>query len=448
MRRAAVIGSGPAGFYATAALLASDDPAFAVDLYDRLPTPWGLVRAGVAPDHPKIKAVTRVFERIAQHDRFRFFGHVTVGDDVKRAELLAHYDAVVWAYGADADRRMGIEGEELPGSIAATALVGWYNGHPDWRELELDLSCERVVVIGNGNVAIDVARMLAVDPDELATTDVADHALAELRASKIREIVVCGRRGPAQAAFTSVELGELGELAGVDVVVSADEGIPDEASAQAIAGEGHPIERRNLSILQGYIERGTRGAERRIVLRFLVSPTRILGAGRVEAIELARTRLEPGEGGVMRAVATDERETIPCGMVVRSVGYLGRGVPGVPFDERRGVIPNERGRVLEATAEYCTGWIKRGPSGIIGTNKKDANETVGMLLADVRAGVVGEADHDPAEIEALVRARQPDVVELAGWNAIDAVERALGEPHGRPRAKLATFAELLRAARG
>ena len=447
MRRAAVIGSGPAGFYAAAALLASDDPAFAVDLYDRLPTPWGLVRAGVAPDHPKIKAVTRVFERIAKHERFRFFGHVTIGEQISRDELLAHYDAVVWAYGADADRRLGIEGEDLPGSIAATALVGWYNGHPDWRDLELDLSGERVVVIGNGNVAIDVARMLSVDPDELATTDIADHALAALRSSKIREVVVCGRRGPAQAAFTSVELGELGELAGVDVVVSAEEGTADAASIAAIAGDGHPIERRNLSILESYVERGTSGADRRIVLRFLVSPTRILGTDRVEAIELVRTRLEPGEGGVVRAVATDERETIPCGMVVRSVGYLGRGVPGVPFDERRGVIPNEGGRVLDATAEYCTGWIKRGPSGIIGTNKKDANETVETLLADVRAGVVGEAGHDPSAIEALVRMRQPDVVELEGWDAIDAIERALGEPHGRPRSKLATFAELVRASR-
>ncbi len=447
MRRAAVIGSGPAGFYATAALLASDDPAFEVDLYDRLPTPWGLVRAGVAPDHPKIKAVTRVFERIAKHDRFRFFGHVAIGEHLSREELLEHYDAVVWAYGADSDRRLGIEGEDLPGSIAATALVGWYNGHPDWRDLELDLSCERVVVIGNGNVAIDVARMLATDPDELATTDIADHALVELRSSGIREIVVCGRRGPAQAAFTSVELGELGELAGVDVVVSAEEGTPDAASAEAIAGDGHPIERRNISILESYMERGTSGADRRIVLRFLVSPTRILGSDRVEGIELARTRLEPGEGGAMRAVATDERETIPCGMVVRSVGYLGRGVPGVSFDERRGVIPNERGRVIDAAGEYCTGWIKRGPSGIIGTNKKDANETVEVLLGDARAGAIGDAGHDPAAIEALVRARQPDVVELEGWDAIDAVERARGEPHGRPRSKLATFDELVRASR-
>ena len=447
MRRCAVIGSGPAGFYATAALLASADPPFAVDLYERLPTPWGLVRAGVAPDHPKIKAVTRVFEKTASHERFRFFGNVEIGRDLTADELRSHYDAVVWAYGADADRRIGIEGEDLPGSLPATAIVGWYNGHPDWRDLDLDLSGERVVVIGNGNVAIDVARMLAIDPDELATTDVADHALEQLRASNVREVVICGRRGPAQAAFTTVELEEIGELAGVDVIVSPQEGIPDAASAAAIAGEGHAIARRNVERLRGYTERAPRGERRRIVLRFLVSPTRILGGDRVESIELVHNRLEPSEHGAPRAVATSETETISCGMVVRSVGYLGRPVPGVPFDEHRGVVPNDAGRVRDATAEYCSGWIKRGPSGIIGTNKKDANETVALLLEDARSGALTDAGHDPAVIEALVRSRQPDVIELEGWNAIDAVERALGEPQGRPRSKLTTVAELLHASR-
>jgi ferredoxin/flavodoxin---NADP+ reductase len=431
--RVAVVGSGPAGFYAAGALLAADVPV-EVDMIERLPTPWGLVRLGVAPDHPKIKSVSRAFERIALQPGFRFFGNVEVGRDIQHGELLDLYDAVVYAVGAQSDRRMGIPGEDLPGSWAATEFVAWYNGHPDFQHLEFDLSAERAVVIGNGNVAVDVARMLALTPDELEPTDTTDAAIDAFVNAGIREIVVVGRRGPAQAAFTTPELQELGELTGADVIV--DPGDLEGAEPHDTNSE------RNLAVLRDYAAREPEGKPKRLVLRFLLSPVAITGEGRVDAIELARNRLEADAAGALRAVATGERETLSTGIVFRSVGYRGVALPGVPFDEDTGTVPNDRGRVSPGV--YVAGWIKRGPSGVIGTNKKDASETVELLLEDLRHAP--RKGRSAAEVEALLLDRGVQLVVYEGWTSIDELERAAGEPLGRPRVKICTWEDLLGAA--
>jgi ferredoxin/flavodoxin---NADP+ reductase len=433
--RIAVVGSGPAGFYAAAALLASDvEPG--VDVIERLPTPWGLVRLGVAPDHPKIKAVSRAFEKTAQQPGFRFFGNVEVGRDVSHQELLALYDAVIYTVGAQTDRRMGIPGEDLPGSWAATEFVAWYNGHPDFQHLSFDLSGERAVVVGNGNVAIDVARMLALTEEELACTDTTDAAIEAIVGSGIREILIVGRRGPVQASWTPVEVGELGELEGADVIIDPKELELDDASEAELAAAA-PTVRRSVEHLRDYSQRVPSGKPRAIRLRFFTSPVALLGEERVEEIELVRNELVDG-----RAVPTDERETLSCGVVFRSVGYRGVALPGVPFDERSGTIPNVGGRVEPGL--YAAGWIKRGPSGVIGTNKKDATETVELLLEDARAGLLS---HEEGTLEALLQERGVEAVMYAGWEAIDRAERSAGEPHGRPRIKLCSWEELLAAAR-
>ncbi len=448
--RVAVVGSGPAAFYAAGHLLQSEDPPAEVDLLERLPTPWGLVRLGVAPDHPQLKTVSRAFEKIADRPGFRFLGNVEVGRDVTHEELARAYDAVVYAVGSQTDRRLGIPGEDLAGSWPATELVAWYNGHPDYQHLAFDLDVERAVVIGNGNVALDVARMLALTREELAPTDATDASIAAIAASPLREIVVLGRRGPVQASWTSTELQEMGELAGADVVVDSAELELDPASEAELAAASNVVQ-RNLEILRGFAARSPEGKPRRVVFRFRVSPVAILGEGRVEALEVERNRLEPGPDGRVRAVGTGERETIPCGLVFRSVGYHGVPLPGVPFDERSGTMPNAGGRVLDGNGDavpglYCAGWIKRGPSGVIGTNKKDATETVDNLLADARAGLLPQRDED-ADLDLLLAERGVEVVTYAGWGAIDALERARGEAEGRPRVKLCTWEELLAAAR-
>jgi ferredoxin--NADP+ reductase len=455
--RVAIVGSGPSGFYAAGHLLANKahpDLAVAVDMFDKLPTPWGLVRGGVAPDHPNIKAVSRVYEKTAARPGFRFFGNVEIGRDLTHAELRDRYHAIVYAYGSETDRRMGIPGEDLPGSVAATEFVAWYNGHPAFCEREFDLDTERAVVIGNGNVAMDVARMLALTVDELSRTDVADHALESLARSRIEEIVIVGRRGPAQAAFTNPELLELGELTDADVLVDPDDVEVDEHSAISIAGDGEGTARRNVEILKGYAARKPAGKRKRIVLRFLRSPVALHGDGRVESIELVRNRLElDATSGALRAAPTDERETLETGLVFRSIGYRGVAMPGVPFDERSATIPNAGGRVTDGPGgavlpgEYVVGWIKRGPSGVIGTNKKDAHETVDALLADLDAASLPEPPLPGGEaIEALLSERKHDHVTYSGWQAIDAAERSAGEPHGRPRVKLTRLQELLDAA--
>ena len=449
--RVAVVGSGPAGFYAAAALLTSEDPPVEVDVFDRLPTPWGLVRLGVAPDHPKIKSVSRAFEKIAQRPGFRFFGNVEVGRDLAHQDLTELYDAVVYAFGAEADRRMGIPGEDLPGSWPATAFVAWYNGHPDFQEIPFDLSSERAVVVGNGNVAVDVARMLALTAGELAPTDTTDEAIAAIVGSGISEILVLGRRGPAQAAFTTPELQELTELAGADLVIDPADLELDAASAAALEDDT-AIARRNVELLREVAVHPPTGKPKTLRLRFCVSPVAILGDGRVEAVEVVRNELVADAGGRIRAVPTGDREVIPCGIVLRSVGYRGTAMPGVPFDEERATIRNDDGRVLDDEGApipgvYCTGWIKRGPSGVIGTNKKDATETVELLLEDGRAGrLVRRAEHGLRPIEDVLAERGVAYVSYAGWEAIDAVERERGESQGRPRVKLCLWEELLEAA--
>ncbi len=427
--RVAVVGSGPAGFYAAGALLAADIPV-EVDMIERLPTPWGLVRLGVAPDHPKIKSVSRAFEKIADRPGFRFVGNVEVGRDVGHRELCELYDAVVYAVGAQSDRRMGIPGEDLPGSWAATEFVAWYNGHPDFQHLEFDLSGERAVVIGNGNVAVDVARMLALTPEELAPTDTTDAAIDAIGNSGIREIVMVGRRGPAQAAFTTPELIELGELAGTDVIVDP----ADLAGAEPTDTNSE----RNLEVLRGYAARVPEGKPKRLVLRFFRSPVALAGNERVEAVDLVRNVLDDEQ----RAVPTGERETLPAQIVFRSVGYRGVELPEVPFDESRGTIPNDRGRV--APGVYAAGWIKRGPSGVIGTNKKDATETVELLLEDLRDAPRKGKTADDAD--RLLVERVPRLVLYEGWASIDERERGAGEKLGRPRVKLCSWDELLEAA--
>jgi ferredoxin--NADP+ reductase len=448
--RVAVVGSGPAAFYAAGHLLASEDPTVGVDMIERLPTPWGLVRLGVAPDHPNLKTVSRAFEKIAQRPGFRFLGNVEVGRDVTHAELVSRYDAVVYAVGSQTDRRLGIPGEDLPGSWAATELVAWYNGHPDFQDLSFDLSVERAVVVGNGNVALDVARMLALTRQELAPTDTTDPAIEAISDTGIREIVVLGRRGPVQASWTSTELQEMGELAGADIVVDPAELELDPASEAELVAASNLV-RRNIEILRDFAARKGEGKPRSVRLSFSVSPVAILGQERVEGIEIVRNRLEADAGGRVRPVATDEREVIPCGIVFRSVGYQGVALPDTPFDQATGTMPNAGGRVVDERGNaipgvYCAGWIKRGPTGVIGTNKKDATETVDLLLEDARAGILPGAQA-PGPIDDLLAERGVDVVMHEGWEAIDSLERARGEEQGRPRIKLATWNELLDAAR-
>jgi ferredoxin--NADP+ reductase len=455
--RVAIVGSGPSGFYAAGQLLkAKSHPELAVqvDVYDRLPTPWGLVRGGVAPDHPNIKAVSRVYEKTAGHPEFRFYGNVHYGGDLTHDDLKSRYHAVIYAVGAQTDKRMGIPGEDLPGSWAATEFVAWYNGHPDYRDLEFDLSAERAVVVGNGNVAADIARMLALTRDELAATDVADHALDVLAESAVREIVVLGRRGPAQAAFTNPELLELGEMTDADVIVDPRDVEIDPLTRNWLEGDGaSATARRNVEILAGYAARKPEGKRRRIVLRFLCSPLEVLGSDRVEGIRICRNELCE-QGGGLRARSTDATDELDCGIVFRSIGYKGIPLEGLPFDERSCTVPNRSGRVVAGDGaplpgEYVVGWIKRGPTGIIGTNKRDAQETVDALLADLDAGTLNTpADPVRESLEELLAERQPELVTYAGWEAIDAAERSAGEPQGRPRVKLTSFAELLQAGRG
>jgi ferredoxin/flavodoxin---NADP+ reductase len=450
--RVAIVGSGPAGFYAAGHLLNNKkhpDLVAQVDMYDRLPTPWGLVRAGVAPDHPNIKAVSRVYEKTAAHPEFRFFGNVHFGEDIDHEDLASRYHAVIYAVGAETDKRMGIPGEDLPGSWAATQFVAWYNGHPDYRELEFDLDCERAIVIGNGNVAADVARMLALTREELAVTDIADYAIEPLAESAIREIVVLGRRGPAQTSFTNPELLELGEMTDADVFVDPRDVELDPLSREWLEGEGADLtKRKNVEILTEYSRREPEGKRKRIVLRFLVSPVEILGEDRVEGIKVCRNQLERDDSGSLRACSTESLEEIPCGVVFRSIGYRGLPLAGLPYDERSGTIPSEAGRIEGMPGEYVVGWIKRGPTGIIGTNKRDAQETVDNLLEDMQAGqLLNPADPDRDSLEELLDERKPEHVTYAGWEAIDRAEREAGEPQGRPRVKLTSFEELLDAAR-
>ncbi|MGY0385807.1 FAD-dependent oxidoreductase [Nocardioides sp. WG-D5] len=432
--RVAVVGAGPAGMYAADELL--KHPEITVDVFDRLPTPYGLVRAGVAPDHQNTKQVEKLFAQIESQPGFRYFLGVEVGKDVSHAELTARYDAVVYTVGAASDRPLGIDGDDLPGSLSATDFVGWYNGHPDKHDLPVHLDAEsipsgRVVLVGNGNVALDCARILAEDPERLAGTDIAEGPLAVLRDSAVREVVVLGRRGPGEAAFTVPELVGLMGHTGVNVVVDTGD-LPLE---EALAGGDTTV--RLLRELAG---REVRPELRSIVLRFLSSPVRVLGEDRVTGVEVGRNRLERDADGVVRAVPTGETEVVETGMLLRAVGYKGLPVADLPYDAATGTVPNERGRVLPGV--YVAGWVKRGPNGFIGTNKTDAEETVEQLLDDLDADRIPAPVGDTREITAIVRSRQPGMVDLAGWQAIDREEKRRGAESGRPRVKITDVEEM------
>jgi ferredoxin--NADP+ reductase len=450
--RVAIIGSGPSGFYAADHLQKQKTLTVEIDMFERLPTPYGLVRGGVAPDHQKIKSVTKVYDKIAGNASFRFYGNVNFGTDLTHDDLIAHYHAIIYAVGAQTDRELGIPGENLPGSHPATEFVGWYNGHPDYRDLQFDLTQEKAVVIGVGNVAMDVARILARTTDELMDTDIADYALDALANSKVREIYVLGRRGPAQAAFTNPEIKELGEMEAAEVIVGKNEVQLDEHSQALIASGEDRTAAGNVQILTLYAEREPQGKPRRIVFRFLVSPVEIIGKDRVEAIKIVHNVLVKKDDGSLSAKATDKEEIIPVGLVFRSVGYKGVALPGVPFHEKWGIIPNDNGRVLTAIGgervigDYVVGWIKRGPSGIIGTNKPDSVETVNMLLEDLQAGtLLSPATPNRASLEALLALRGVEVVTYADWQLLDALEQSNGTAVGRPRLKFTRVDEMMTA---
>jgi ferredoxin--NADP+ reductase len=429
--RVAVVGSGPAGIYAAAALTAHEDAA--VDVIDRLPTPFGLVRYGVAPDHEKMKSVAAALRKVMEHERVRFLGHVELGADISVADLHRYYDAVVVANGAAVDRRLGIGGEDLPGSFSATEFVSWYSGHPDSALDRFTLTAGTVIVIGVGNVAIDVARVLLKTADELRTTDIPDHVLAVLSHSQVRDVMIVGRRDPAYAKFTTKELRELGELANADVIVQAAELALDEASEAQLANNA--VARRNLEVLRAWSERPPQGRPRRLHLRFGLRPAAICGDACVTGVQFAH--------------GTGQSVHVPADMVLRSVGYRGVPIPGLPFDDARGVVPNAAGRVLRDGAvvpgEYVAGWIKRGPSGIIGTNKHDAAETVRCLLEDAQA-LPRRQVRDPDEIIDVLHQRGVRVVPWEGWEAIEALEMAAGKRRGAKQVKVADREILLAAA--
>jgi ferredoxin--NADP+ reductase len=452
--RVAIVGAGPAGYYAADALLRQDEVVVDVDMFDRLPTPYGLVRLGVAPDHQKIKNVTTTFDKIAAHPRFRFFGCVELGRDISADDLRRHYHQIVYCTGAQTDRRMGIPGEDLKNSHPATELVAWYNGHPDYRDCQFDLTQERVAIVGVGNVAVDVARILCRSTEELARTDIAEDALEALAQSQVKEVYLLGRRGPAQAAFTNPEIKELGELPYADIAVRPDEVELDPVSREALERDPDRATRKKVEILQEFARRPPTGKPRRLTLRFLVSPVALLGdeAGRVRAIRLVRNRLSATDTGSPAAKPTGEFEDLPAGLIFRSVGYHGLPLAAVPFHEASGVVPNVRGRVIDpATSrprvgEYVAGWIKRGPTGVIGTNKPDAAETVACMMEDHgQDRVLAPSAPGAGAVEQLVRERQTECVSYDDWRRLDELEIARGRPHGRPRVKFTRVKDMLAA---
>ncbi len=442
--RVAIIGSGPSGFYAAESLYKANIPV-QIDMFDRLPTPFGLVRGGVAPDHPKIKTVTRVFDRIAAREGFEFFGNVAIGRDITVDELKLFYDAAIFACGAETDRRLEIAGESLPGSHTATEFVGWYNGHPDFRDRTFDLSAETAVIIGQGNVAIDVCRILAKTLNELKDTDIAQHALDALAESRIKTLHLIGRRGPVQAKFTPQELRELGALEACVPVIDPAELDLDPFSQAEFEDPHNRNSQKNIATLRDFAGRISTDAPKRCHIRFLRSPIEIRGAERVESVVLEKNILE-GEPFNLRARGTGETEELACGLVFRSVGYRGIALPGLPFDDARGIIPNAEGRIIEngqpLSGLYTAGWIKRGPSGIIGTNKPDSAETVKALLEDMPS-LPPCPRRDSLEMARLLLDRGVRAVTYTDWQAIDAEEVARGQGAGKPREKFTRLAEFL-----
>jgi ferredoxin--NADP+ reductase len=451
--RVAIVGSGPSGFYAAEHLQKQTNLVVEIDMFDRLPTPYGLVRGGVAPDHQKIKSVTKIYDKIASNPNFRFYGNIEFGRDLTLEDLRAHYHAIIYAVGAQTDKALGIPGEDLSGSHPATEFVAWYNAHPDYRDLQFDLSQESVAVVGVGNVAMDVVRILASTYDELYQTDIADYALDALNDSQVKTIYVLGRRGPAQSAFTNPEIKELGELADAEVVVAPEEVALDAYSQAYIDAGQDKVAAKNVEVLRGYAAQTPQGKSRRIVMRFLTSPVELIGTDRVEAIKIVKNELYQTDKGELRPRETDQHEIIPVGLVFRSVGYRGVALPGVPFYDKWGTIPNDKGRVMtEQTGgqpfagNYVVGWIKRGPSGVIGTNKPDSVETVETLLADMNAGSLLTPTTPSREaVENLLRERQPDYVTYSDWLTLDRLEQENGKAVSRPRVKFSRVDDMLNA---
>jgi ferredoxin--NADP+ reductase len=428
--RVAVVGAGPAGLYTADELLRH--PEISVDVFDRLPTPYGLVRAGVAPDHQHTKQIEKLFGQIESQPGFRYFLGVEIGKDLSHAELTARYHAVVYTVGAASDKPLNIPGDDHAGSLSATDFVGWYNGHPDKQDLAVDLSHERVVIVGNGNVALDCARILAEDPSRLASTDISTLPLGELLTSNVREVVVLGRRGPNEAAFTVPELVGLAGHTSINVVVDT--------------GDGGPITGDDVKtrLLRELSERPVDPAKRTIVLRFYASPVAVHGEGKVTSVEIGRNRLEVDPDGVPRAVPTGETELVEAGMLLRAVGYHGLPVADLPYHSVSGTVPNEKGRVMPGV--YVAGWVKRGPTGFIGTNKSDAEETVDQILDDLDSGIIPEPVGTTQGLRGVIRGRQPGMVDLAGWQAIDREEKRRGAEVGRPRIKIVDVEEMRRIA--
>jgi ferredoxin/flavodoxin---NADP+ reductase len=443
--RIAIIGAGPSAFYAAAALIAQKDVEVRVDIFDRLFAPYGLVRYGVAPDHPKIKSVAALYEKTASDPRVRVFGCVEFGRHITLDSLRPLYDQVVFATGAQSDRNLEIPGENLPGSMSATEFVAWYNAHPDYRDLKPNLDIEGVVVVGMGNVAMDVARILAKSYDELKVTDIADHALEALKASKVKNIYVLGRRGPAQAKFTNPEIKEFGHLAIADPVVLADELKLDPDSQKAV--DGDRLTRQNVDFLREYAARGLGSKPRKVHFRFLVSPVEITGKGKVEAVKIERNRLTSSADGYLNCEGIGEFETLKAGMVLRSVGYYGVALPGVPYNKKKGTIPNDHGRILIEEGKvlpgaYVVGWAKRGPTGVIGTNKKDAEETVALMLEDVKSLRRVDKAGDVADV---LKQCGCSPVMFAEWQKMNTAEIERGKPGNRPRVKFLTVDEARKA---
>jgi ferredoxin--NADP+ reductase len=425
----AIVGSGPAAMYAADELLTQR--GVRVNVFERLPTPYGLVRAGVAPDHQSTKRVTKLFDKVTALPGFTFYLNVDVGSDVTHDELLAHHHAVLYAVGAPNDRRLDIEGMDLPGTGTATEMVAWINGHPEFSELPVDLSHQRVVIVGNGNVALDVARILTSDPDALARTDISDHALAALRNSRVSEVVIAARRGPAHSAFTLPEL--IGLTSTCDVVL---DGADHDLVLRDLASATDPLTRNKLEILSALADASSPATRPRIRFAYQLTPARILGEDRVHGIEFTVT-------------GTDEVRRLDAGLVLTSIGYRGKPIRDLPFDDVAGVVPNDGGRVVKSgtpmRGSYVAGWIKRGPTGFIGTNKSCAGETVHNLVDDYNAGLLSDPIGKPAALDKLVRRRRPDMVDARGWHAIDTAEIARGGDE-RPRDKFRTVADMLAAA--
>ena len=442
--RVAIVGSGPSGFYAAAALLKAPIKV-AVDMFDRLPVPYGLVRYGVAPDHAKIKNVISVYRKTAELEGFSFFGNVNVGTDVEVGELRKYYDAILFACGAETDRKLGIPGEDMPGSHTATEFVAWYNGHPDYRDRVFDLSGETAVIIGQGNVAMDVSRILSKTVEELKTTDIARHALDALAKSNIKEIHMIGRRGPVQAAFTPVEIREFGELSDCHPVVDPKDLEVSGASQVELDDPDNAQRRKNYEILKSLSTLQPGNKRKKFIVHFLKSPVELIGDKKVKKIVLEKNKLT-GEAGKQKATGTGEKEELRCDILFRSVGYRGIPIKGVPFHEQWGVFPNDKGRIIEngkvVPGLYTAGWIKRGPSGVIGTNKPDSEETVASLLADV--GTLKPcAQPDTQALAKYLNAKGKRVVTFPDWLKIDAAEMARGQKAGKPREKFIAVEEMI-----